>query len=98
MGERPSFWLRELSRARNSGPFVNSALAMYAGDRLGRGEVEPDAAVLVALLVEGDGRLLAVLVEVFHPQATRGADPSPAIEENFDDGPVPVVKDRVTGG
>jgi hypothetical protein len=27
MGDRPSFWLHKLSRARKSGPFVSSALA-----------------------------------------------------------------------
>jgi hypothetical protein len=26
-GDRPSFWLHKLSRARKSGPFVSSALA-----------------------------------------------------------------------
>ena len=60
--------------------------------------MEPDAAVLVALLVERDGRLVAVLVEVFDPEATRGADSGPAIEEELDDGPVPVVEHRVAGG
>ena len=60
--------------------------------------MQPDAPVLVALLVERDGRLLAVLMEVFDPEATRGADPGPAIEEELDDGPVPVVEHRVAGG
>ncbi len=41
---------------------------------LSRGEMEPDATVLVALLVERDGRLVAVLVEVFDPEAARRAD------------------------
>ena len=87
-----------MSRARKSGPFVSSALAMYAAIASAAREVQPDAAVLVALLVERDGRLLAVLVEVFDPEATRGADPGPAIEEELDDGPIPVVEHRVAGG
>ena len=60
--------------------------------------MEPDAAVLVAFLVKRDGRLVAVLVEVLDAKATDGADPGPAIEEELDDGPVPVGEHRVTGG
>ena len=51
IGARPSFWLRELSRARKSGPFVSSALAIYAAIASAAGKVQPDAAVLVALLM-----------------------------------------------
>ena len=53
------------------------------------------AAVLVAFLVERDGRLVAVLVEVLDPKATRRPDPGPGIEEELDDGPVAVVEHRV---
>ena len=67
-------------------------------DRFGRGEMEPDAAVLVALLVERDGRLVAVLMEVPDPEATRGADSGTAVEEEFQDRPVTEVEDRVAGG
>ena len=60
--------------------------------------MQADAAVLVAFLMERDGRLVAVLVEILDTEATRGADPGPAIKEELDDGPVPVVEHRVAGG
>ncbi len=78
-------------------PLRELGLGDVRGNRLGRGEVQPDAAVLVAFLVERDGRLVAVLVEVLDPEATRGANSGPAIEEELDDGPVAVVEHRVAG-
>ena len=66
-------------------------------DGFGRREVKPDATMLVALLVEGDGRLVAVLVEVLDLEPTAGADPGPGVEEELDDRPVAEVEDRVSG-
>ena len=70
MGLSPSSRTREFRWARKSGPFLSSAFLMYSPNGLGRSEVEPDTAVLVAFLVERDGRLVAVLVEVVDLQAT----------------------------
>src|SRR4051794_39307298 len=61
-------------------------------------EMEPDATMLIALLVEGDGRLVPVLVEVLHPEPAGGADAGPREEEELDDGPVTIVEDRVSRG
>jgi hypothetical protein len=52
-------------------PFGQLRLGDVGGNCLGCGEMEPDAAVLVALLVKRDGRLVAVLMEVLDPEATR---------------------------
>ena len=79
-------------------PLCELRLPDVRRDGLGRRKVQPDPPVLVALLVERDGRLVAVLVEVFDLEPTGGADPGPAIEEELDDGPVPVVEHRVAGG
>ena len=97
MGRRPSFWLREFSRAKRAAP-SELCLGDVRRDRLSRRKVQPDPPVLVALLVERDGRLLAVLVEVFDSEATRRADPGSAIEEELDDGPISIVEHRVAGG
>ena len=59
-------------------PLRELGLPDICRDRLSRRKVQPDAAVLVALLVERDGRLLAVLVEVFDPEATCRSDPGSA--------------------
>jgi hypothetical protein len=60
-------------------PLGQPGLADVLGDGLRRGEVEADPPMLVALLVEGDRRLVAVLVEVLDPEPAAGADPGPAI-------------------
>ena len=72
-------------------PLRQLRLGDVGRDRLRRGEVQPDPPVLVSFLVERDGRLVAVLVEVFDPEAARRANSGPAIEEELDDGPIPVV-------
>ena len=55
-------------------PLRQLRLGDVRGNGLGRREVQPDPPVLVALLVERDGRLVAVLVEGFDPEAARRAD------------------------
>jgi hypothetical protein len=52
-------------------------LGQILRDRLGRGEMQPDTATLVVLLVEGDSRLIAVLVEVFDSEPTDRNDAAP---------------------
>src|SRR4051812_36522286 len=78
--------------------FLKSRLLDVLGDGLTRSEVEPNPPVFIALLVQGDGRLVPVLVEVFYFEPAGGADSSPGVEEEFDDGPIPVVEDRITRG
>lgn len=67
-------------------------------DGLGGGEVQADGPALVAFLVQPDGRLVAVLVEVrdFQPAAGAQADAGP--QKSFQDGAVAVVDDRFAIG
>src|SRR5262249_7929090 len=79
------------------GPLLEPSLLDVFAYGFARVEVEPDTAMLVSLLVEGDGRLVSVLVEVLHLETARGPDPDPRVEEELEDRPVPEVKDRVAG-
>ena len=63
----PSSRTREFLWARKRGPFLSSALDVFAY-RLSRCEVEPDAPMLVAFLVKRNRRLITVLVKVAHFQ------------------------------
>ena len=58
--------------------------------------MKPDAPVLVALFMEGDGRLVAVLVEVLDAEATPRADAGTGVEEELDDRPVSELQNRVS--
>ncbi len=72
-------------------------LGQVFGDGLGRGEAEADASTPVALLVEGEGRLVAVLVEVLDLEPADGADAGPCVEEDLQDPPVAELQDGVAG-
>src|SRR4051812_69855 len=79
-------------------PLLEPSLLDVFADGLRRGEMKPDPAMLVALLVEGDGGLIAVLVEVLDLEPAGGSDPGAAVEEEFHDRPIPEIKDRIARG
>src|SRR5579872_2013400 len=56
-------------------------------------EVKADGAALVALLVEPESRLIAVLMKIRDLQPASSAQPDPRPEERFQNGAVAVVDD-----
>ena len=60
-------------------------------DRLAGGVVKPDRAALAALFVQLDSGLVPVLMKVRNLEPAAGAEPRSGIDEEFEDGPVPVI-------
>ena len=65
---------------------LEAGLFEVLGNRLGGGKMDPYGAVLVALFVDGQGRLFAVLVKVAYPQPAGGGEPDTGIEVGLQDG------------
>jgi hypothetical protein len=63
MATFPSFSLAGVEARPEEGTGGQACLLYIVGDRLGSLEVQPDRPALVALFVQPDSRLVAVLVE-----------------------------------
>lgn len=63
---------------------------------LSRLEVQANGPALVALLVQPDGGLVAILVKVRHLEPARRGQPGAAVEEELQNRPIPVIEQAVS--